>query len=153
LTEIVTLKRQIAEIQAQVADMRAATHEARSDHLEATEIKALKHQLAFLQAHVGPPQAQSHQIPSPAFSRDFSMTARYQLPNKRVSGQSSSGPTANSRPRPWYCFCCGGDAHLAVNCESEPNHFLVEEKRQLLREKQRQWDQQNGSTDTQHLNY
>lgn len=152
-TEISTLKRQITDIQAQVADVRKATQEAKSDHLEATEIKALKHQLAFLQAQVSPPQVQSHQIPSPAFSRDFSMTARHQSPNKRVSGQSSSGPTANSRPRPWYCFRCGGDAHLAVNCESEPNPLLVEEKRQLLRERQRQWDQQNGSTSIQQLNY
>ena len=152
-TEITTLKRQIADIQAQVTDMKKATHEAKNDHLEATEIKALKHQLAFLQAQVSPPQAQSHQVPSPAFSREFSMTAQHQSPNKRVSIQSSSGPTTNSRPRPWYCFRCGIDAHLAVNCESEPNPLLVEEKRQLLREKQRQWDQQNGRTGIQHLNY
>ena len=152
-TEISTLKRQITDIQAQVADMRKATQEAKSNQLEATEIEALKHQLAFLQAQVIPPQVQSHQIPSPASSRDFSMTARHQSPNKRVSGQSSSGPSANNRPRPWYCFRCGGDAHLAVNCEREPNPLLVEEKRQLLGERQRQWDQQNGSTSIQQLNY
>ncbi|XP_071347731.1 uncharacterized protein [Trachinotus anak] len=152
-TEIATLKRQIADIQAQVTDMKKTTEGAKSDHLEATEIKALKHQLAFLQAQVSPLQAQSHQVSLPAFSRDFSMTAQHQSPNKRVSGQSSSGPTTNSRPRPWYCFRCGVDAHLAVNCESEPNPLLVKKKRQLLRKKQRQWDQQNGSTGVQQLNY
>ena len=97
-TEIGTLKRQIADIQAQLAGMREAIHEAKNDHLEATEIKALKQQLAFHQAQVSPPQAQSHQIPSPAFSRDFSMTARHQSPNKRVSGQSSSGLTKTVGP-------------------------------------------------------
>lgn len=152
-TEIGTLKRQIADIQAHVADMRKASREAKNDHLEATEIKALKHQLAFLQAQVSPLQAQSHRVSLPAFSRNSSMAARHQSPNKRVSGQSIAGPTANSRPRPWYCFLCGGDAHLAVNCQSEPNPLLVKEKRQLLREKQRQWNQQNGSTSIQQLNY
>lgn len=148
-TEIDTLKRQIADIRAQVTDMRKATQEVKSDSLEATEIKTLKHQLALLQAQVTPPHAPSHQAPSPAFSKDFPMKAQHQSPNKRVSGQSSSGQTANSRPRPWYCFRCGEDAHLAVNCRSEPNPLLVEGKRQLLKEKQRQWDDSIG---TQQLN-
>ncbi|KAI3370775.1 hypothetical protein L3Q82_007311 [Scortum barcoo] len=151
-TEISTLKRQIADIQAQVVDMRKATHKPKSDHLEAAEIKALKHQLVLLQAQMTPPQAQSHQTPSPAFSKDSSMIAQHQSPYKRVSGQSSAWPTANSRPRPWYCFRCGEDAHLAVNCGSEPNPLLVEEKRRLLKEKQQQWDQQNGDTGIQQLN-
>lgn len=151
-TEINTLKRQIVDIQTQVADMRKATYKPKSDHLEETEIKTLKHQLAVLQAQVTPPQALSHWTPSPASSRNFSMTAQHQSPYKRVSGQSSSGPTATSRPRPWYCFRCGEDAHLAVNCGSEPNPLLVEEKRRLLKEKQRQWDQQNSDTGIQQLN-
>lgn len=151
-TEISTLKKQIADVQAQVADMKKATHGAKSDNLEATEIKALKHQLALLQAQVTPAQVQSHQIPLAAFPRDSSLTAR-QSPNNRANGQSSSRSTPNSRPRPWYCFRCGEDAHLAINCESEPNSLLVEEKRRLLREKQRQWDQQNGSAGIQQLNY
>ncbi|XP_028279901.1 uncharacterized protein LOC114447698 [Parambassis ranga] len=152
VTEINTLKRHIADIQVQVADMRKAAQGEKKDHLEATEIETLKHQLALLQAQMTRPQAQSHQIQPPAFSKDFSMTARYKSPHKRVSGESSSGPPVNSRPRPWYCFCCGGDAHLAVNCGSEPNPLLVEEKRRLLKEKQWQWDQQNSNTGTQQLN-
>lgn len=152
-TEISTLKKQIADVQAQVADMKKVTHGAKSDNLEATEINALRHQVALLQAQVTPAQVQSHQIPLPAFSRDSSMTVRYHSPNKRANGQSSSGSTANNRPRPWYCFRCGEDAHLAINCESEPNPLLVEEKRRLLRENQQKWDQQNGSTGTQQLNY
>ncbi len=152
-TEIDTLKKQIVDIQAQVAGMRKATYKPKSDHLEEdTEIKTLKHQLALLQAQATPPQAQSHQIPSPASSRDFPMTARHQSPYKRVSGQSGSGPAATTRPRPWYCFRCGEDAHLAVNCGSEPNPPLVEEKRRLLKEKQWQWDQQNGDAGIHQLN-
>lgn len=151
-TELTTLRRQIADIQAQITDMRKAAHRPKSDHLEMKEIKALRHQLALLQEQVTPPQAQSYQISSPEFSRNPSVTARHESPYKRVSRQFSSGPTANSRPRPWYCFRCGEDAHLAVHCVSEPNPVLVEEKRRLLREKQGQWDQQNGDTGLQQLN-
>lgn len=148
--EISTLKKQIVDIQAQVADMRKTQ---KTNHAEETEAETLKRQLALLQAQVTPPQAQTRMTPSHAPPRDFYMTARHQSPYKKVSGQSTSGLTAPTRPRPWYCFRCGEDAHLAVNCVSEPNPLLVEEKRRLLKEKQWQWDQHNGSTEAYQLNY
>lgn len=143
------MKRHIADLQAQVADMRKAAQEEQKAHLEATEIE-MHNQLALLQAQVMPFHESSGTTPS--FSKDFSMTARYQSPNKRVNRESSLRPPVNSRPRPWYCFRCGGDAHLKVNCGSEPNPLLVEEKRRLLKEMQWQWDQQNNNTGTQQLN-
>uniref|UniRef100_A0A674PIW3 CCHC-type domain-containing protein n=1 Tax=Takifugu rubripes TaxID=31033 RepID=A0A674PIW3_TAKRU len=97
-----------------------------------------------------PPAPKVRAMSSPEFSRNSSVTARHESPYKRVSRQSSSGPTENSRPRPWYCFRCGEDAHLAINCGSEPNPLLVEEKRRLLREKQGQWDQQNAGWNKMH---
>lgn len=151
-TEISTLKKQIVDIQAQVADMRKTTNRPKTNHAEETEAETLKRQLALLQAQVTPSQAQSHMTPSHAPPRDFYMTARHQSPYRKVSGQSTSGLTAPTRPRPWYCFRCGEDAHLAVNCVSEPNPLLVEEKRRLLKEKQWQWDQHNGSTEVHQLN-
>ncbi|KAL1254358.1 hypothetical protein QQF64_016587 [Cirrhinus molitorella] len=42
------------------------------------------------------------------------------------------------KPRPWYCFKCGEDGHIAASCELEPNPALVAEKCKLLREKQSQ---------------
>ncbi|TWW73476.1 hypothetical protein D4764_15G0008700 [Takifugu flavidus] len=83
-TELTTLRREIADIQAQIADMRKAAHKPKSDHLEMTEIKALRHQLALLQAQVLPPQAQSYQMSSPEFSRNSSVTARHESPYKRT---------------------------------------------------------------------
>lgn len=50
------------------------------------------------------------------------------------------------KPRPWYCFKCGEDGHIASSCDSEPNPKLVAEKRKLLREKQSQWEAQNKTT-------
>lgn len=151
-TEIQALKRQVAGVQAQIADMRTAAHEVDSGNLESAEVKALKHQLAILQAQVNSSQAQNQQIPLNACAKDFAMRVQQKSTNKKVSGQSGSGQAARGRPRPWYCFHCGEDAHLAANCVNEPNPLLVEEKRRQLKERQEKWDQQNGTTGTQQLN-
>lgn len=151
-TELQALKKQVAGVQAQIADMRTATHEVNSGSLESAEVKALKHQLAILQAQVNSPQAQNQQIPLNACAKEFAMRVQQKPTNKKASGQSSSGQAARGRPRPWYCFHCGEDAHLAANCVNEPNPPLVEEKRRQLKERQEKWDQQNGSIGTQQLN-
>lgn len=59
--------------------------------------------------------------------------------------------TAMMKPKPWYCFKCGEDGHIASTCENESNPALVQAKKAELREKQRAWGAQNGST-TQQLN-
>lgn len=152
ITEINSLKRQIADVKAQIADMRTGTHEAKSDRLELAEVGTLRPHLAILQAQTYPPEAQSHQMSLSARSKDFPMTAQHQSPNNKASGQFSSGQAARGRPRPWYCFHCGEDAHLAVNCVSEPNSSLVEKKRRLLRERQERWARQNDNTGNRQLN-
>lgn len=151
--EIKALKQQLDDIQGQVTNMKTAAHETKNDSPEAAEIKTLKHQLAKLQAQVTTSQAQSQQTVTPARSRDISLNVGHQQNSRRRGGQPSVGEQVANRPRPWYCFCCGEDGHLAGNCEDEPNPSLVEEKRRLLREKQQQWDHQNGGSSTQRLNY
>ncbi|XP_051234882.1 uncharacterized protein LOC127351407 [Dicentrarchus labrax] len=47
------------------------------------------------------------------------------------------------KPKPWYCFRCGEDAHIASSCNNDPNPALVEAKRRALREKQRVWEISN----------
>ena len=49
----------------------------------------------------------------------------------------------NKKPRPWYCFTCGEDGHIAPSCPNEPNPEVVEAKRKELKEKQRMWEEQN----------
>lgn len=56
------------------------------------------------------------------------------------------------RPRPWYCFRCGEDAHIATSCSNDPNPTLVEEKKKALREKQRAWDARNNNPSPPNLN-
>ncbi|KAK0137847.1 Paraneoplastic antigen Ma1 [Merluccius polli] len=47
------------------------------------------------------------------------------------------------KPKPWYCFRCCEDAHIASSCNNDPNPVLVEAKRRALREKQRVWEISN----------
>lgn len=39
-------------------------------------------------------------------------------------------------PRPWFCFKCGEDNHIAAHCSNEPNPTLVRKKNAELRERQ-----------------
>ena len=39
-------------------------------------------------------------------------------------------------PRPWFCFKCGEDNHIAAHCSNEPNPTLVRKKNAELKEKQ-----------------
>lgn len=52
------------------------------------------------------------------------------------------------RPRPWYCFRCREDGHIATSCSSPPNQTLVEAKKEELKEKQKAWDKENTSNGT-----
>ncbi|KAK7906943.1 hypothetical protein WMY93_015555 [Mugilogobius chulae] len=47
---------------------------------------------------------------------------------------------AVNRPKPWFCFKCGQDGHIAPHCTNEPNPNLVEEKRKQLKSKQQVWE-------------
>lgn len=46
----------------------------------------------------------------------------------------------SEKPKPWYCFRCGEDGHIVANCEAEANPALVTAKRKTLRERQREWE-------------
>lgn len=113
--------------------MKTALNDKKNNHPEVAGI-SLKHQLANIQAQVTTTQVQSHL--TSAHMRGGSAKAEHQPVGMKVGRQLSLGGQTATRPRPWYCFCRGEDGHLALNCESEPNPLLVEEKRQLLREKQ-----------------
>uniref|UniRef100_A0A8C5DCT6 CCHC-type domain-containing protein n=1 Tax=Gouania willdenowi TaxID=441366 RepID=A0A8C5DCT6_GOUWI len=53
---------------------------------------------------------------------------------------NSSNTTKHFRvpgmPRPWFCFKCGQDGHIAAQCSNEPNPTLVRNKNAELRERQ-----------------
>lgn len=64
------------------------------------------------------------------------------------SQRDSLAQQTTPRPRPWYCFRCGEDGHIATSCSSPPNRTLVEAKKEELKEKQKAWDKENTSDST-----
>lgn len=112
-----------------------------------TETRKLKKQIVKLQSQLAN-LAVRPKHPKRAPSRE--VVKRPAPPDQRKSGAAASVVPVNKkptdRPRPWYCFTCGEDGHIASTCSSEPNPELVATKRRLLREKQLQWESQNSST-------
>lgn len=112
-----------------------------------TETRKLKKQIVKLQSQLAN-LAVRPKHPKRAPSQE--VVKRPAPPDQRKSGAAASVVPVNKkptdRPRPWYCFTCGEDGHIASTCSSEPNPELVATKRRLLREKQLQWESQNSST-------
>ena len=124
--EINELKRQVKEIKAQVASMNITPQKGEIDSPE-VEMTTLKRQIAELQSQIPTRGVQSPHMTKNTYQR----TAE----QRNISGLASN--------RPWYCFRCGEDGHIAPSCEREPNTALVEEKRHQCKDKQLKWDQLN----------
>lgn len=59
--------------------------------------------------------------------------------------KSSMERQTKKKPKPWYCFNCGEDGHIAPCCIDPANPRLVAEKKRQLEERQQQWEAQNGA--------
>lgn len=73
-------------------------------------------------------------------------------PAKKKTQATQNFAKTNTKPRPWYCFHCGEDGHIASSCDNEPNPSLVASKKRQLREKQASWEASNANSDESHLN-
>lgn len=51
---------------------------------------------------------------------------------------------ASKPPKPWFCFRCGEDGHVARLCEGSINKALVDKKYKELKAKQDDWTRRNG---------
>lgn len=112
----------------------------------ATETKELKKQIATLQSQLAKLTSKA-EVPkksvSQAKARKSSMVEKKsQKPD--VESARADANKQTEKPRPWYCFKCGEDGHIAISCTAEPNPTLVAEKRRLLRERQSRWESQNA---------
>lgn len=114
----------------------------------ATEAKELRKQIATLQSQLAKLTSKAD---VPKKSALQAVGQKSSITEKRSSKQSTvttipANGKQSDKPRPWYCFKCGEDGHIASSCESEPNPTLVAEKRKVLREKQSQWESQYNIT-------
>lgn len=142
-SELIQLKKELIELQAEVEAMRTSiSGKVPKETPAAKEIAGLKKQVAELKAQLQTPEIPQHRS---------GMTARFQHRQTRrdENHQLRSGSVTVTRPRPGYCFRCGEDGHLAINCENDPNPSKVDEKKRQLRDKQVQWDLKNQATTTQ----
>lgn len=119
-----------------------------ADDASPLNAQKLEKQLAKLQSQMASLKA--------AFSKGSNQTSA--KPNKnpkftpKASTEEKVSPTGESKvtkkPRPWYCFNCGEDGHIAPSCPNEANPELVAKKRKEFKQKQMAWEEQNQ----QHLN-
>lgn len=113
-------------------------------------IKQIQKQIADLQAQIA---ALSHFKEEKS---DKNKGAKKRAKSKEES-VSEKQPTAKAvyaarRPKPWYCFRCGEDGHIATSCSNPPNPTLVDAKRKELKEKQQAWEKDNTADQSSTLN-
>lgn len=120
-----------------------------TNRVEVSEISELKKQIANLQTQLA--RTTKRQSESAAHSRGTATQVEAAPADSDACQPRYSGTTAY-RPRPWYCFNCGEDGHIATHCENVSNPAKVEEKKRQLRDAQAKWDHQNNVTDTSPLN-
>lgn len=149
-SEVDALKKEVAKLQAQISMMKIDPVGKEKTRYDESELYELKQQVAELRTHLVP-RAQEMYLEKPPASMNVHVKQRPRMMEQEM--HESSRPTWSSpnRPRPGYCFRCGEDGHLAVNCENDPNPRRVEEKRRELRDRQAAWDLKNPSN-FQYLN-
>lgn len=103
------------------------------------QIAQLQNQLTSLKASIDEPTTKKSQTKAAQPKKGKLKEAK---PERHTTGDES-GSKSSRRPRPWYCFTCGEDGHIATTCTEEPNPDLVESKRKELKSKQRAWDEHN----------
>lgn len=123
-----------------------------SEEKATAETDQLKKQIAELQAQVA-------QLATGNKSKSETPlnTKKKVTPKPKPDPQPSLPPHASenrppNKPRPWYCFRCGEDGHIAPKCTNDANPTLVATKRKRMQEQQQQWESENHPTDPPHLN-
>ncbi|KAJ8358043.1 hypothetical protein AAFF_G00040990 [Aldrovandia affinis] len=174
-TRVASLQKQINELQGQFTTLISSRQEKESpnftkttakkpprqtsepvearvktNRIEVSEISELRKQIADLQTQMAT-QRTSKRQPERA-ARSVGAPIQVEAADPNASERSRYGGTAANRPRPWYCFNCGEDGHIATHCGNAPNSSKVDEKKCQLRDAQAKWDLQNNVTHTFHLN-
>lgn len=139
--DITELRKQVTQLQSQLIQLKtqkAESHASSSDGVVAD----LKKQVTELQSQFTSIRTQK---PSTTKTNVTKFNAKH-----ATNSKASEHPS--NRPKPWYCFQCGEDGHIASVCPNEPNPSLVAAKKTQLKEKQSLWDGQDDKASSQRLN-
>lgn len=145
MSEVGILRKEIADLQSQIAAIKADTRKEEGRCTETNELEDLKKQIAELKVQVAASGAQRNQTERSTHLRSSLSRSNFNGVSRKENERPKCTEMRSNHPRPWYCFCCGDDGHLAANCKKAPDPSRVEEKRQKLKERQTEWDLQNGT--------
>lgn len=146
--DITEMRKLVTELQSQLTRLKTQKAES-SEHSSDAVVTDLKKQVAELQSQLTGRKAK---VPPKTKTNASKPGAKRQPKNKESDSPSAADQRPSNRPRPWYCFQCGEDGHIASVCLNEPNPPLVAAKKTQLKEKQSLWDSLNDSTSPQRLN-
>lgn len=112
----------------------------------ASETKELRRQIASLQSQLARLTTNAGAVKKTTLPVKARKTPVVEKKPQKTNSEATANEMRNQveKPRPWYCFKCGEDGHIAISCNSEPNPKLVAEKRKLLKERQSKWESQNA---------
>lgn len=145
-SDLTDMRKQVTELQSQLTRLKASKSEPKQPSQDSV-VAELKRQVTELQS-----QLTSLKTPKPPQTKTNVTKFNTKQSTRSKESPSTAEQRPSSRPKPWYCFQCGEDGHIATSCPNDPNPTLVAAKRRQLKEKQSLWDNQNSSVVTQPLN-
>ncbi|XP_077051656.1 paraneoplastic antigen Ma3 homolog [Siphateles boraxobius] len=101
------------------------------------EIAVLKKQDAYL-SRKG--ETRDYEIKSGKNGKGSAITSDCLVSSYNVTSGSTT------MPKPWFCFKCGEDGHIAVRCSNDPNPELVRKKNSKLRERREEYRKLHGTS-------
>ncbi len=146
--DVAEMRKLVTELQSQLTRLKTQKVES-SESSPDSVVTELKKQVAELQSQLTGRKAQ---VPRKTKANAPKPGAKSQPKNKPPDSPSAVSHRPSNRPRPWYCFQCGEDGHIATVCPNEPDPPLVAAKKEQLKEKQSLWDSKNDSASSQRLN-
>ncbi|KAK0139815.1 Paraneoplastic antigen Ma1 [Merluccius polli] len=147
-SDITELRKQITQLHSQLTRQKSKKAESKASPRE-DEVDRLRKEVTELKSQLTSRKPQNFTKTKANVSQH---SAKCQTKTQASVCHATSNPVPTNRPKPWYCFRCGEDGHIAPTCNNEPDLALVAEKKIQLREKQSLWDDQNGSSSPQRLN-
>lgn len=145
------MKQHLGLAKAKVLSNTQVTFTSESDGFDASKlvdsssstVKQIQKQIADLQAQLAALTSSKREVSGKVkvTKEKKSKLSDSHTPKKLVTTNTAG---VSKRPKPWYCFQCGEDGHIASSCDNLPNPALVSAKRKELQRKQELWEKEEN---------